>query len=191
MATKTSLEKIHAYLNSKSGNVTLSAHDRQIMERARAAWDLRLKLFSKMEVVNRLMSNFKISQKTAFNDIDFSERLYSNPTINHKKAQRAILSNTALRRIRLAEQNGDDKTMQKWFDLLGKYNLLDKEDPVLPDADKLKIADLITGIDPRLEKALITLIDKTGPTDITKLYDAAQKIEIEEAEFEELPINEA
>lgn len=185
---KTSLENIHNYLSSDSGNVTLSKQDEERMNRARAAWDLRIKLFTKGEIVDRLMSNYSINRSTAFNDINFSELLFSNPTKNQKKAQRAIMSNVCLRRARLAEELGDDKAMQKWMDLYGKYNMLDKDDPIVPDKDLLNINDIVTGIDPKLELYLTTLIDKLGATDATKLYDQAKKIEAEDIDFEELPI---
>lgn len=174
---RTSLEKIHEYLHSTSGNVVLSEQDQAKLERSRAAWDLRIKCYSKTEIANILVDAYGCSRSQAYKDIDFSEKLYSNPTVNEKRAKREVASHYALRMMKRAEACLDYKIGARFLDLYIKANLLDKEDAVLPSPDKLKIPDIVTGIDPRLEQVLVKLIEQQGPTDITKLYNAAKNFE--------------
>lgn len=186
---KTALERISQYLRSTSGNVVLSEADTVLMNRARAAWELSLQFFTKGEIAERLVNTFDIKSSTAYTDIEFCYKLFSNPLENQKKANREIASNYALQMMK-KYQESDAKMAAKFLDLFIKANQLDKDDPIIPDYDKIQIADIVTAIDPRLELFILKQLKSEGPTDLTELYDNARKDMIsEEIDFEELPID--
>lgn len=132
----TTLDRIWAYCVWGEDKLALSDTELKIKERFDTAFSLLAKFNSPEEVIPQLRSKFGISQAQAYRDIANAKRLYGDITESSKEADRYILSEYAMKTLKLAANLKDVKGMNAAIANLIKLKRLDQIDSsVLTEED--------------------------------------------------------
>jgi len=142
--TDSSFDKIRDFILDRSSS--LPDHLDQARIRWTAAFTLMLDtgLKTDLQVAKVLVSTFNINERTAYNDIAASRRLFGDARRGAKDAERYLASENAKELFGKAWNMFMTTKKYEWFaaavsqqKLHMKINGLDKDDPDLPDPSKI------------------------------------------------------
>jgi hypothetical protein len=142
--------------------VKLSDKEEEIRRRWEFAWMMDLTLLSRFKMSKRICSKFKVSQRTAYEDIKMSRMVFSDPTQQNKEAKRSILNNILETSLRKARARGDDMAVERLAHRYSKINGLDfkEADPIEDIMKNQKPSVIIFSADPEtLKKQAESLVE--------------------------------
>lgn len=141
-----------------------------------------------MQIAHAIETEFGVSIATARNDISAAMQVFGDLDRVPKEAHRQRAIEMALDTFRMAEALKDTEGMAKATKNYIAATGVDKDDPDLPDLEKLMRERIyIEVIDKRMSDLLQQFIAHSGGSvDMSKLFDALHG-NAEEAVFEEVP----
>ena len=129
---------------------------------------------------------FSITSRQAYIDINDAKELFGDLSRVKKDAFRNVVYEYALQTFRKAKERNDIKGMNAATNNMIKVWALDKEDPELPDFDKLKQSLYPVILDDPIREMLLQIVSDNGSIDLTKFINniatQADVIEIESKE---------
>jgi len=150
----------------------LSKEDIRIKERLQTAHSLILSDYENdRNVCSILMERFSISQRQAYIDILNAKNLFGELRNPSKDALRYIVTQMAMDMAKIAKKTGNLKALEKSIERITKANMLDKEDPDMPDASKIQPPMQLITIDfDFIKNPMFKLIDETTQKQILEMY---------------------
>jgi hypothetical protein len=174
----TDIEALRQYYADKRGRIELTEHQEAVRQRVVTAHSLLLEARPKQEVCGTLMQRFDISDRQAYTDIKNAYKLFGEVNRSEKEGLRHIVQELALETFRKAKEMNDLTGMNKALSNIIKLGGLDREDPDLPDFEKLKQAIYPIILDDPVRDIFMKLIDQQGSIDLTKFMShVAQQAE--------------
>jgi hypothetical protein len=155
-------DRIWKYYYLTDKQVKLSDKEEEIRRRWEFAWMMDLTLLSRFKMSKRICSKFKVSQRTAYEDIKMSRMVFSDPTQQNKEAKRSILNNILETSLRKARARGDDMAVERLAHRYSKINGLDfkEADPIEDIMKNQKPSVIIFSADPEtLKKQAESLVE--------------------------------
>lgn len=175
---KTAEQAILEYFMDKRGRVQLSPVHQEILERVRFAHKMLVNQMSPVQAASVLEKELDIAESTAYGYVRMAIRIFGDATAADKKGMRHIVHEMTIKAYNTAEQKGDLLAMDSLIGKLIKLHGLDKEDPDMPEFDKLEPGIVIMSLPESAMEKLSALLSR-GVVDLNR-------IEAEDAEYEEL-----
>ena len=178
----------HWYKAADADQWTLTPRQEQIRRRIDFAKAQFLARNTYMQIANTLVTEFGVSIATARNDIRAAMQVFGDLDRVPKEAHRQRAIEMALETFRMAEAlkatEGMAKATKNYIAATG----VDKDDPDLPDLEKLMRERIyIEVLDTRMTDLLQQFITQSGGSvDMSKLFEALHG-KAEEAIYEEMP----
>jgi len=178
----------HWYKAADADQWTLTPRQEQIRRRIDFAKAQFLARNTYMQIANTLVTEFGVSIATARNDIRAAMQVFGDLDRVPKEAHRQRAIEMALETFRMAEALKDTEGMAKATKNYIAATGVDKDDPDLPDMEKLMRERIyVEVIDARMTDLLQQFITQSGGSvDMSKLFEAIHG-KAEEAVFEEVP----
>jgi len=148
----TDVEAIRRYYENDSGEVELTPHQEEKKARYLTVFSLLRKGKVNVQIVKYLMKVFDISEVRAYADIKESIKVYADLRKAEKEGMRWILLDRAEATYQRAVKAGNLKQQNAALANQIKITGVDREDPELPDFDKLKPGIVIVAIPQELEE---------------------------------------
>jgi hypothetical protein len=187
------VESIQAYLNDRTGLITLTPKQEEMYERIKFAKSYLLKFHSKDETAQMLTKEYDISESTAYQMVRHVFSIYGDITATDKKWSRSMASKMALQTFRTAQKENDLAAMNAATRNFTIIEGLDREDPDAPDFSKLESKPVYLVPSEATEKfieqiagSLLGGIGKSAIMDFSNLFKDAENAEFEEIEGEEV-----
>lgn len=178
----------HWYKAADADQWTLTPRQEQIRRRIDLAKAQFLARNTYMQIANTLVTEFGVSIATARNDIRAAMQVFGDLDRIPKEAHRQRAIEMALDTFRIAEAMKDADGMAKATKNYIAATGVDKDDPDLPDLEKLMRERIyVEVIDARMNDLLQQFIAHSGGSvDMTKLFEALHG-KAEDVVFEEMP----
>lgn len=178
----------HWYKADDADQWTLTPRQEQIRQRIDFAKAQFLARNTYMQIANTLVTEFGVSIATARNDIRAAMQVFGDLDRVPKEAHRQRAIEMALDTFRMAEALKDTEGMAKATKNYIAATGVDKDDPDLPDLEKLMRERIyIEVLDTRMTDLLQQFIAHSGGSvDMSKLFEALHG-KAEEAIYEEMP----
>ena len=178
----------HWYKAADADQWTLTPRQEQIRRRIDFAKAQFLARNTYMQIANTLVTEFGVSIATARNDIRAAMQVFGDLDRVPKEAHRQRAIEMALETFRMAEALKDTEGMAKATKNYIAATGVDKDDPDLPDLEKLMRERIyIEVLDTRMTDLLQQFITQSGGSvDMSKLFEALHG-KAEEAIYEEMP----
>lgn len=153
----------------------LSEKQQELNKRWLAAFTFRMKFKSRVQTVNAMMKQFKISRALAFIDLKNSERLFGDVMKAERQGSLAVLYEYAHNFYLKSRDAGDLKSMGKALELMGKYSEIDREVSLTFNPDKLENKQVKLSVSKTVQQMVINQLEK-GTVDFNKIIDADAEI---------------
>ena len=180
----TSFDKIKAYILGKAP--TLPARLENTHKRLQAAFTHLLDggLTSDRDVARYLVATFNIHESQAYRDIQAAKLLYGDARRSTKEAERYIASENSKKQYNYAMDMFRSTKKISWYyaameqqKLHAKINVLDKDDPDLPDPSKINPPTQILQINiDFLTSQFANVIDEKGKKQLNKLLGQIENL---------------
>jgi hypothetical protein len=186
MPRKPNLDKFHAVLFDNIDDITLNESERQQLMRYRTVFTLSMEKphLPDVELRNHLMDNFGISAVQAYHDIHQMRILLGNVRNAGKEWVRYLVNESLKKAIDDAQRLGNKgiKLVIAATNVLGKFNMLDKEDGIDLNWDEIKPVP----IEPTNDPTVLNVKPLENKEEvIRKLYEKYKgDIEIEDIDYE-------
>ena len=179
------VDAIRLYYTSRHP-IELSAKQEEIHVRYRYAYTCQLEAVPNMEIVSRMKGLFGIAENQAFRDIRESIKVFGDASRPEKEGIRMVVLEWAKDIYQNARAEKDWKeanaSIRNIINLMG----LDRDDPDMPDFDKISGGVHPLVLDEPVRKLLLNLLE-AGSVDITSLLKQATKASnIEDIGYEEV-----
>lgn len=168
------LGAIREYYLDKTGEVELTDKQEEIRKRLSAAYSLLCNYHSIQQAIPIHMKEHDVSDSTAYRDMRDAIRLFGHVMKADKEGQRYIVYEYAVKTYQLAAKNMDYKAMAMATSNMIKLLGLDKEDPEMPDFEKLQPSLNIVVMHPDIEQRVKHLLG-LGPIDSADLEKAREQ----------------
>lgn len=137
------------------------------------------------QAIPLLISQFKISEAQAYRDIRNAIQLFGDVISSSKEGHRYVIYEYAVKTFQLAAKNGDHKAMSQAVSNMIKLLGLDRDDPDIPEFEKLKPNVYPIVLDQQLEDTLKQLLSNPGSVNLSKLMSKdAQTVKYTDVEKE-------
>jgi len=181
----TNMDAIRRFYLDDRGRVELTEHQEHVRQRWLTAHAMLLEARAKKEITAILMARYEITDVQAYRDIRSATQLFGQVNRSEKEGLRHIAQEMAMETFRLARDEKDLAGMNKALANVIKLGGLDREDPDLPDFDKLKQGLYPIILDDPVREMLLQLINKEGSIDLTKFMQNAAE-QAEPADYEDI-----
>lgn len=177
-------EQIKEYYLSNDLDIILPDHVKQIEERVSLAFRLQCKGLSKTSIVSKLVKLFGVTNRTAYTYCRQAHEIFGEVHKINKDAIRHITYEMALTAYRMAHRLKDINGMNRALTNITKIYSLDKDDPDLPDFEKLKQSVNVVVLDPEIRDTFKKVLNSSGSVDLSKFINNMKKdaIDIEYTE---------
>lgn len=142
----TAIERIREYYLDKRNRVELTPHQEHIRERLVAAHTLLTNFHSPSQAHPIHAARFGISDNQAWRDIRNAVNLFGDVQKAQKEGIRWIVYEYAVKTYQKAAERGDMAAMNKAVGQMVKVMGLDREDPEVPDMEKMKPSLVVLGL---------------------------------------------
>lgn len=177
---KTAEQAIREWYNDRRGRVELTPKHQEILQRVKAAYALMIdpeNPHTRSEAAAVLEEEFGISERTAYDAVRIALNLYGDVNAAEKKGLRNLVFEYAQTTWRQAKQKGNEKAMAAAVATMVKIHGLDKEDPEMPEFEKLEPSVVVLNL-PEGSMELLQGLLKGGIVNLNTMADA------EDAEYE-------
>lgn len=176
------VEQIKEILMRPGTHLKLSAKQEQIYNRLKNAQSTFMEHLDLTGSVEIHAKTYGISKMLAYKDMRDAKIIWGDLAKSSKTGERHIASQLTLRAFKLAEQEGDTKGMNVAMANYIKIHGLDKDDPAMPDFDKLKQSIMVVVEDSFTTELLNKLQKKGGAINLNKIVEAyePEDIDVEE-----------
>jgi hypothetical protein len=147
----------------------LSEKQEGIRQRWTAAFTLLCSYHSIQQAIPVHRKTFDVSEGQAYRDMKEALQLFGDVMKTEKEGYRQVVYEYAIKTFQLAAKNGDYKAMNQAVTNMMKLQGLDREDPDLPDFEKMKPSINIITIPDAIKKLLEVKLNR-GPV-IKKMED--------------------
>lgn len=187
---QTALEAIRQhYLSDKEEKLT--EKEAEIHARLKAAHALLCNYHSIEQALPIHRAEFGVSEPTAYRDFKDALRLFGDIKKSEKEGYRYILYEMMMKTFQLAAKNGDYKTMSDTTGKMAKLMGLDRDEPDMPDFEKLEPNVYPIVMDEATKALFLALASRPGTVDISEMMKQAREAQkAEDAEFEEIPADD-
>lgn len=176
------LEAIRTYYADRTGLKVLSDADERIRMRLLQCWTLRCQGFATTEVINMMVEEHQITERTAYRDLKDAVALFGDVEKAEKEGERQILYTITQRLLKKAEEAEDYDGAAKLVAQLIKLKRFDQLDAELPDWSRMQ-PGLVTQVLDEITRRYLAQLH--GADAHTPGVIDFNKIEITDAEWEE------
>jgi hypothetical protein len=180
----TAIESIREFYLSDR-RVELSEKEEEIRQRLMAAHALLVEYHSIERGIPVHKARFGVSDATAYRDFKDALRLFGDVKRSEKEGYRYILWEWSAKTFELAKNGGDYKTMSDIIGKMSKLMGLDRDEPDMPDFEKLQPNVYPIVMDDFIRQLLMGAISKGGSVDLSQMMNYARKNTVD-AEFTEI-----
>lgn len=168
-------EKIKAfYIDSE---VKLTKKEEELRRRWQLAFTILCRHRSRQQTVKILMRLGKISERSAYQDINNANKLFGDVFKTNKETERHILHEMAMENYNEAKKKHDLDNMNKAVAIMVKIKGLETEDPDLPDPAKLRPHTQVLQINFEfINSPYFQLIDPKAKHEIIKVLEKARNM---------------
>lgn len=173
-------EIIVELFEGKRSEDSLTAHQYKYLLQIRTAYGMHLEVKSRKYIVGALMSQFDISQDTAYRIIRESSQIFASIGKVDKEVYRHMVIEMAKAAYQLAKRNDNEKGMTNAANSIIKAVGLDREESDLPNFEKLQPSLILAILPEGIEERIYTLL--TGGVVNLNEFPEAEYVEHEEIE---------
>ena len=178
----TDVEAIRKWYLDKEEEITLTDHQEDVRRRLLQVQALMRAGTANQYIRGVLMKEYGITDRQASRDIRNAIILYGDIRKAEKEGMRYFTYDKIQAAYNLAKVQGSPKDMIAAAALEAKIFALDREDPELPDFEKLQPSLIITVMAPEVEERIVKLL-QGGSLDLSKLREQ-NTIDVEHEEIE-------
>lgn len=171
---KTDIQCIRDWYKDESGELKLTKHQEIKRKRILVAQSMLASAKPNSEIIEVLSEDFDISGGQAFRDVKDAIALYGDLRKAEKEGLRYIIYDMALHSYNTAKKDANVKGMNAAINNMTKLLGLDREEPDLPDFEKLEPSTYIITLDEEVREMFLAFINMGGSLDLTKLVNNAE-----------------
>lgn len=170
------LAAIRKFYADHSGRYKLTDKQEEIRKRLAAAYALLRTGITMTDAMATFAKEWDVSEPQAYRDFRAAIDLFGDVQKAEKEGIRWIVYNLALETYVKAREASDFKAMAQAVDRMSKVMGLEKDDPDLPNFEKMTIANILLAIPPEVEAPMLQLL-QAGAVNFSKLRANAAKFE--------------
>ena len=168
---KTDIQAILDYYLDKHGDIELTNHQEDVRVRLSTAYTMLVNYNSEHQIMPILQKHFHISEAQARRDIKNAVFIFGDITKTSKEGQRNIVYEYAVKAYQVAYSKRDSKAMSMAVGNMIKLRRLDRDDPDMPDFQRLQPNVYPIILAPEVEPVMKKLLAQPGAMNLSKLMN--------------------